>query len=257
MSILSLGQIAANQSSLYKLSQKASTAVSDVSKAAESSAVDTATQQDSATVSAQRAQAKVTSFREAAQGAAKNLAQVAFALRGTDAMSAELTDLKTLARKALENPLDAKNLEKLNKAIKAGRSNLDQIALKNQFPQAAVSNPSGAPEGESQAILPELNGEVLLGKNTPITSEADLRNFLTTVENSATQIRALHQDVKEMMHSYENMALHFEISMENQQAANSIFPQQTGSVLDALFGNSNQALFAQGNRLSPQIMNLI
>jgi hypothetical protein len=252
MSILSLGQIANTQRSGYQITDKARTAISDMSNAADKS-VDT-TEQDSATSAAQRSQAKITSFREAAQSAAKDIAQVAFALRATEKLGGELSNLQSLVKKALENPLDAKAFEKLNKAIKSGRSDLNQVADNSQMtlPKADKT------KADSQAILPKIDADALLGKEAEITSEADLRTFLTTVENAASQISGLNKEARKLMDSYESNVVHFEISLQNQLAAGSTFPKGDElSILDAMFGNASQATSAQGNRLSPEIMNLI
>lgn len=248
MSILSLGNITGNQRGAYQLTEKARSAISDISKAADKSVPQTA-EQDSTTVAAQRSQAKITSFREAAQGVAKDLAQVAFALRATEKVSGELGNLQTLAKKALENPLDEKALEKLNKAIKNSRNTIDFLAAKNTLPQTAE---------DEESDLPKLDAGSLLGKEAPITSKEDLQKFLGVVEKADKQVESLNADVRELMDGYESMSTYFEISLQNQLAAGAVFPQSTeSSLLDALLGGSSQALAAQGNRLSPEIMNLI
>ena len=85
-----------------------------------------------------------------------------------------------------------------------------------------------------------------------------MQKFLGVVEKADKQVESLNADVRELMDGYESMSTYFEISLQNQLAAGAVFPQSTeSSLLDALLGGSSQALAAQGNRLSPEIMNLI
>jgi hypothetical protein len=262
MVALSLNQlIGSTQRGAYPLGDRIRSAVSNISNAAESTANGVAGG-DSTSVSSQRIQARVSGFREAAQDVAKTLTEIAFAARGVEQMGDDLSELQTLAQAALKAPLDEKTLTKLNKAVQSTRASVDKTVAANAFLAPEVATPEGgadvaATQNEAENT-PKISSKSLLGAEKTLTSEIDVRNLITTLQQAKSQLGSLDKDIKQMLESYDSMATHLDVSMENQIAARSTLPQQQElSLLEAVFGNPSQAIFAQSAHLSPSFLGLI
>ncbi len=258
MSVLNLSQIVGgSQRNLYQLGERVRSAVSDISKAADSSVNTT---QDSATISSQRMQARATGFREAVQDIAKNVSELSLAARGSEDIAGKLAELEAISLQASQEPADEKSLQKFGAAVKKIRAEIDNIASQSKFADTAATadKKPGATAAKAEPQQIQLNSNALLGAEKEITSLSDIRNMITTVQNASGKLAAVQDDIKSMFESYEMMAVHLEISMENQIAASSVLPTDSDlNPLQLLLGNPNQAGAAQTGKLPTDLLNLI
>ncbi len=258
MSILSLGQIiGGNQRSLYQLGEKTRTAISEIS-AGSTSKLASGVTSDSTSVSTQRFQSRMENFRAASQEIAKGVSEVAFAAKGAGDIEEQLASLQAELGAAAERPLDEKSLQKINKAIQTIRGKIDFAAEQNKviLPESEDTSNSKAAKQTAENIV--LNSKALLGGKASVSTISDIREMISVVQNAAGKVKTLGNELHSTLEDYDVMAAHLEVSMENQLAASSLFPQENEpSLLEVLMGYSEQAAAVQGNRLQPSLMNLI
>jgi hypothetical protein len=257
MSILSLGQIVGNnQQGLYKLGERVKTAVSQISAAADAGA--SANALNDAVITPDRLQARINSFREASHELAKTVSEVAFSTEGAEQIEEQLKALQTQLSDALDAPLDEKTQKKINQFIQVTRTKIDAFSNQVQVPGGSdTATQEGQKTGNSDAGFVKLDSTALLGKKETVTTASDVREMLTIVQNAAGKISELKGDFRKHLESFESMALHLEISMENQIAAGSYLPQENLSVLDMLLGQAGLATQTQGKHLDSGVLNLI
>lgn len=256
MSILSLGQIiGGNQRSLYGLGDRVRNAVSEISKTADSS-ITGGLNTDATTVSSQRLQARINTFREASQELAKSISDVAFAAQGVEDIGEQLAALEAELGAAADKPLDEKLVQKVNKFLLNTRTQIDAIATRTQILLPAPVEAENS-ENAQQEVAVKLTSKEILGEKSSITNIADLRQMLTVVQAAAGKISKLGASLKQDIEEFDVMASHLEVSMENQIAASSMLPQEDISILDILMGQGDAAASVQGNRLQSSLMNLI
>lgn len=255
MSILSLGQIMVTQRNLNKLGESVRSAVEQISQTADNS-VAGGLDSDAALVSPQSIKARINTYREASQELARSISEVAFAAEGAGDIQEQLAALEAELGAAADKPLDEKSLQKVNRFIESARVNIDAIAERTQVALPAVQEQKKSTENTQQQAL-KLNSKTLLGNASSVSNLADVRQMMAVVQNAAGKMANLREELKANIESFDVMASHIEVSMENQIAATSYLPQEDLSVFDMLLNQSAAAASAQGNRLQPGIMNLI
>lgn len=253
MSVTSLGQlVGGGQRNIYQLNERARNAIAEIGQTADNR-VTLRGEQDSTTISAQQFQARADGFREVAQEIAKNVSELATALRNFEKFSTQLGDLEQLAAATLESPFDDKVAAKLNTAVKKVRAEIDKGAQNSSL--AAVDDGVTPEATKNEPALPKITSAALLGDEKEITSVSDVRNLISTVQNAAGKLATIQSDIKSTLESYDVMATHIEVSVQNQMAANSLFPADDElNALEMLLGQPNQAAAAQGGNLPGNLL---
>jgi flagellin len=228
---------------------------------------------------ASQLQSTTSELRQASSNLAlgSSLSQVADG--GAEQIQKALTQLQSLAQQASSPVLNDENRAQLNEQFKQLTESIDRLAKGTSFNGKSLLDGSlsgddavtlgsllGSPEDSlgSSLSVDNLSSSSLLGSSSlNILSADSAGQALTSIQSALNQITSTRANIGAFQQAADFAAANVESAIVNQEAAQSTLSDtdfaeaSTESSLAEVQRNASIALAAQGNRLTPALLQLI